>query len=157
MRVPEHKIFLMSSTRLQRLLLPPAVAILAVIVHLAAGQAQAVPGDGSGSGRRAWLESVEKLTPSQKQELFSFQRSLSLKTHAEQISILQSSERCVSAATDLDDLQSCRRKAMASRRALMTNNRDQAKAFNQKLGLPMPELNGDDKGGRRGRGSRQAL
>ncbi|MCP9884724.1 hypothetical protein KBY97_06240 [Synechococcus sp. ATX 2A4] len=155
----------MSTTRLQRLLLPPVAATLAVIVHLAAGQALAVPGAGPGAGggagpgagRKAWLESVEKLTPSQKQELFSFRRSQSLKTHAEQISILQNGERCITAATDMEALQACRQKAMESRRALMSKNRDQARAINQKLGLPMPEPKGDGKGGRRGWGGKQAL
>ncbi len=151
----------MSSTRLQRLLLPPVAATLAVILQMAAGQAQAVPGagtdDGPSAGRKAWLESVEKLTPSQKQELFNFRRSQSLKTHAEQISILQNGERCITAATNLEALQACRQQAMQSRRALMTRNRDQARAFSQKLGLPLPEPRGEGKGGRRGWGDKQAL
>lgn len=145
----------MPSTRLQRLLLPPVAATLAVIMHLAAGQAQTVPasgarpGDAPGAGRKARLESVEKLNPSQKQELFSFRRNQSLKTHAEQISILQSGERCVAAASNLESLQSCRQKSMESRSALMNKNRDQVRAFNQRLGLPVPQPKADGKGPRR--------
>lgn len=146
------------SLTLQRFLLPPAAAALALTLQIGSSQAQTTPAPQRPVGPRD-MERLQNLSESQKQELFSFQRSNGLKNHSAQIAILQKGERCISAAGTLEALQACRREEWTARRELMSRHREEARALYQRLGIPLPERRaGDGPGGaRRGWGTPQGL
>jgi hypothetical protein len=141
-----------SALTLQRFLLPPAAAALALTLQIASSQAQTAPVPQRPPGPRG-LEKLQNLSESQKQELFSFQRSSGLKIHAAQIAILQKGERCISAARTLEALRACRREEWTAKRELMSRHREEARALYQRLGIPLPERRqgpgpgGPDRGG----------
>ncbi len=126
------------SMTLQRWLLPPATAALAFALQVGAGQAQTapIPQKSPEAGRR--MEQLQKLTDSQKQELFSARRSIGLKSYPAQIAILQKGERCLSGARDLQELSACRQEESNTRRELMERNREELRTAYQRLGLSMP-------------------
>jgi hypothetical protein len=126
------------SLALQRFLLPPAAAALALTLQIGSSQAQTTPAPQRPVGPRS-MERLQNLSESQKQELFSFRRSNGLRTHAAQIAILQKGERCISAAGSLEALQACRREEWTAKRELMSRSRGEARALYQRLGIPLPE------------------
>ncbi|CAK6690449.1 hypothetical protein VB734_04450 [Synechococcus sp. BA-124 BA4] len=126
----------------QLVLIPPAAAALSMLLQVGSGQAQpgAAPGDRTSPTRI-------QLTPSQKNELFKGQRSLSLRAHADMIAILQKGQRCLDEARDLEALSACRQTERQAKRDLMNRNREEARALHQRLGLPVRD-------GRDGKGAR---
>ena len=128
--------------RAQLVLIPPAAAALAMLLQVGSSQAQT----GAAPSVRPAPTRIQ-LTPNQKSELFKGQRSLSLKAHSDQISILQKGERCLNEAKNLEALSACRQTERQARRELMNRNREEARALHQRLGLPVPQ-------GRRGDGPR---
>ena len=137
------------SVTLQRWLLPPVAAALAMAFQVAASQAQpqtqpAVPVTGP--------ERV-KLTDTQKQELFKARRGWALRDNAARMAILQKSDRCVQASTDLETLRGCLGDERMAERRLMETTRNDATALAQRLGIPMPEGRGPGKRGAWGRGT----
>ena len=135
------------SLTLQRWLLPPVAAALAMALQMGASQAQSQP-----SAQPPAQERV-KLTESQKQELFKARRGWALRDNAARMAILQKSDRCVQAATDLDSLRRCLGDDRLANRRLMETTRNDATALAQRLGIPMPERRGEDKRGPWGRGN----
>ncbi len=122
------------SQTLQRFLLPPAAATLALLLQVGSGQAQTgqTPSSSPGPAR-------PQLTEKQKSELFTARRDMALRTHAAQIAILQKGQRCVTASRDLEAFQACRKEEWQAQRSLMASNREEARAVYQRLGLPVPE------------------
>ncbi len=125
-----------TSVSVQRLLLPPVAAALALALHLGGAQAQTVPAPqaapGPGSERL-------NLTPAQRQELFSGRQSMALRTTAERIALLRQSERCLSGAKDLDGLRLCHQQERTAQRELMQRQRAEVAGLYQRLGLPAPQ------------------
>ena len=132
---------------LQRWLLPPAVAALALALQVGASKAQTDPSPQKSpeGGRR--MEQIQKLTDSQKRELFNARRSIGLRTYPAQIAILQKGERCLTTARDLQALMVCRQEESATRRELLGRNREEMRSAYTRLGLTLPE-----RGGRSGPG-----
>jgi hypothetical protein len=123
----------------QLLLMPPAAAVLAMLLQVGSGQAQT----GASPSTRPAPARIQ-LTPRQESELFQGQRTLSLRAHSDQIAILQKGERCLGEAKDLKALSSCRQTERQARRELMTRNREEARALHQRLGLPAPKRGWSD-------------
>ncbi len=119
---------------IQRVLLPPAAAALALVLQVGGGQAQTGPAPDT-APRRPPVE----LSETQKAELFRARRDLSLRTYTSQMAILQKGERCVRAARELEALLLCRREEGQARRELINANRQEARAVFERLGLPIPE------------------
>ena len=135
------------SLTLQRWLLPPVAAALAMALQMGASQAQTQP-----SAQPPTQERV-KLTESQKQELFKARRGWALRDNAARMAILQKSDRCVQAATDLETLRRCLGDERMANRRLMETTRNDATALAQRLGIPMPEGRGEGKRGPWAQGS----
>lgn len=80
-----------------------------------------------------------RLTPAQQQKIFPEQRALLLKDQRARTAILQSGERCVSAATGAEALRTCRKQ---ERRASQ-NQRQQfwaeMRSLYERNGIPLPE------------------
>lgn len=121
------------SLTLQRWLLPPVAAALAMALQVGASQAQSQP-----SPKPPGQERV-KLTESQKLELFKAHRGWALRDNAGRIAILQKSDQCVKAAPDLETLRGCLGDERKASRSLMEITRNDATALAQRLGIPKPE------------------
>jgi hypothetical protein len=79
-----------------------------------------------------------RLTPAQQQKLFPERRRLSLEATQARIAILEKHQRCLSAASTPQALQSCQKE---ERKALMTQRQQQRNAMKQlfeRNGIPMP-------------------
>jgi hypothetical protein len=132
------------SLTLQRWLLPPVAAALAMALQVGASQAQTNPSPQPPAQERV------KLTENQKQELFKARRGWALRDNAARMAVLQQSDRCVQAATDLEALRRCLGDERMANRRLMETTRNDATALAQRLGIPMPEGRGEGKRGRWG-------
>lgn len=130
----------LSSVAVQRWLLPPTAALLALALQMGGAHAQQGPAPGSkpdpGPGGR--IESLN-LTPAQRQELFTGRRSMALSTTSARIAVLQQSERCLNAARDLNALRQCQVQERTAQRELMERKRAEVASLYQRLGLPAPE------------------
>ncbi|MCP9850006.1 hypothetical protein [Cyanobium sp. Morenito 9A2] len=129
----------LSSLSVQRWLLPPVAAALALALQTGDAQAQIAPTPQGAAGPRT--ERLN-LTPAQSQELFSGRKSMALRTTSARLTFLQQSERCLSGAKDLDGLRSCQQQERTAQRELMQRNRTEVAALYQRLGLPVPQPRG---------------
>ncbi|MCP9916415.1 hypothetical protein [Cyanobium sp. ATX 6F1] len=125
-----------SSVSVQRLLLPPVAAALALALQLGGAQAQTAPTPQGSMGPR---QEALNLTPAQREGLFSGRKSMALRTASERIALLQQSERCLSGARDLDGLRTCQQQERSAQRELMERKRAEVTALYQRLGLPAPQ------------------
>ena len=96
------------------------------------------------SGAPALAQSPQKLTPirltpAQQQKLFPERRRLDLEATQARIAILEKHQRCLTAASTAQALQTCQKE---ERQALMTQRQQQRNAMKQlfeRNGIPMPK------------------
>jgi hypothetical protein len=124
-----------SSVSLQRWLLPPVAAALALALQMGGDNAlaQQTPAPQAGPGARP---ETLNLTPAQRQQLFESRRALEKKSHAGRIAILQEADRCITAATDAQGYRQCEQKEQQARQELRTNLRTELQAMRSQFGLP---------------------
>ncbi|MEB3200522.1 MAG: hypothetical protein VKK62_08355 [Synechococcaceae cyanobacterium] len=94
------------------------------------------------------------LDPAQKQQLFEQQKQLQLRHQRDRLRLLQTSERCVSAATSSEQLRSCKREERQANMQLRSRHRDELRAMLQRYGITLPERGQGQRGGRSGGGGR---
>ena len=80
-------------------------------------------------------DSRPKLSPEQKQELFTAKRAWEIKSHDRRIAILQEAQRCIKAAQDLQSYRACEKSEGEARRALRKEARETLNATRIKLGI----------------------
>lgn len=131
------------SLTLQRWLLPPTAAGLAMLLQVGSGKAQTSPAPAGPSPAAERM----KLSESQKQEIFKSRHSWALRDNAAQMAILKDNERCLKAAADIEALRRCRSEQRQALREVMKTTRSETRALAERLGIPMPEGRGQ---GRRG-------
>lgn len=130
----------LSSVSVQRWLLPPVAAVLALALQVGGGaQAQQAPTPQPGPGARP---ETLNLTPAQRQELFTSRKASALGATSARISLLQQTERCLNAARDLDALRQCQVQERTAQRELMQRKRAEMASLYQRLGLPAPKPRG---------------
>lgn len=127
----------LSSVSVQRWLLPPVAAALAMALQLGGGaQAQTAPAQQGASAPRSEALS---LTPAQRQELFNGRKSMAMRTTSTRMTLLQQNERCLTGAKDLEGLRTCQQQERSAQRELMQRNRTEMASLYQRLGLPAPQ------------------
>ncbi|MEI6830433.1 MAG: hypothetical protein WCK64_11405 [Synechococcaceae cyanobacterium ELA445] len=131
-----------SSVSLQRWLLPPVAAALALALQMGGDNAlaQQTPAPQAGPGARP---ETLNLTPAQRQELFNGRKSMALGTTSARIALLQQTERCLNGARDLDALRQCQVQERTAQRELMERKRTEVASLYQRLGLPAPQPRGE--------------
>ncbi|MBE9154751.1 hypothetical protein [Cyanobium sp. LEGE 06113] len=95
----------------------------------------------------------ERLTPAQREKIFPERKALTLKLQKERSQIQQKSERCVSGASNQQELRSCRKDERKANQKLRAQYRDEMRKIYERNGIEAP-VGGPGKG-RRG-GKRQA-
>lgn len=124
----------------QRLLRPGvSLLLLGLLGAPAAGWAQQNPRGGS-------LQM--NLDPAQKQQLFTQQKQLQLQHQRERMQLLQTSERCVSAAGTSEQLRTCKRDERQAYMQLRNRHRDAMRTMLERFGITLPERGGKPGGGR---------
>ena len=102
------------------------------------------------SGADGARQQLKQLSPSQQQQLFAQDRDLQLRFLRERIQLLKSGERCLTSATNLDQLRNCKREERQANMDLRRRHHQDLQAMLQRYGVKLPDRPG--KGGRWGRG-----
>ena len=112
------------------------------------GNPQTLPVQPSGPG---WgRQQLKRLSPSQQQQLFRQERDLQVRFGRDRIALLESAERCLKAATNLDRMHNCKRQERQANMELRRRHIQELRALLQPYGITLPERPG--KGGRWGGG-----
>ncbi|MFM7674600.1 MAG: hypothetical protein ACKO5F_03200 [Synechococcus sp.] len=120
----------------------PVIASLSLLAPpvVLSQTAMAAPGAGAGGGgAREPLQERLKLTPAQAKELFTARQALERRGIQTRQGILQSSQRCIEAAKDLQSLGACKRTERESYASLLQKERQETRAMLQKMGIQLPE------------------
>jgi len=123
------------------LLQPLRIAVLAaVLVSTGVAMAQGSPSD---AGRP---------TPAQMQKIFPDQKRLAISDQRARIAILQSGERCLSAAGSSEALRACMKQQREASQRQRQQNRASMKALFERNGIAMPQWGKGDRKGTWGEG-----
>lgn len=106
------------------------------------------PGWGAGGRVR---QQLQQLSPSQQQQLFAREKQMQLRFLRDRMQLLQSGERCLTAATSLDQLRNCKREERQTNMELRRKHVQEMRTTLQRFGITVPERPG--KGGRWGGGA----
>lgn len=123
------------------LLQPLRIAVLAVVLG-STGVAMAQSGP-SGAGRP---------TPAQMQKIFPDQKRLAISDQQARIAILQSGERCLSAAGSSEALRTCMKQQREASQRHRQQHRASMKALFERNGITMPQWGKGDRKGTWGEG-----
>jgi hypothetical protein len=123
------------------LLQPLRIAVLAAVIG-STGVAMAQSGP-SEAGRP---------TPAQMQKIFPEQKRLAISDHQARIAILQSGERCLSAAGSSDALWACMKAQRDATQRQREQHRAAMKALLERNGIPLPQWSKGDRKGKWGEG-----
>ena len=123
------------------LLQPLRIAVLAAVLG-SSGIALAQSGP-SEAGRP---------TPAQMQKIFPEQKRLAISDHQARIAILQSGERCLSAAGSSDALRACMKAQRDATQRQREQHRAAIKALLERNGIPLPQWGKGDRKGAWGEG-----
>lgn len=95
-------------------------------------------------------QQLKQLSPSQQQQLFRPERDLQVRFGRDRIALLESAERCLKAATNLDQMHNCKRQERQANMELRRRHIQELRALLQPYGITLPVRPG--KGGRWGGG-----
>lgn len=101
-----------------------------------------VPGDRRGwaERRQQEVEAIARLSPSQRREFFNARRSLERRQADQQISLLNSTERCLEQARGTQAVQACLQQELRQRLQQQRQQRSELGQLRQRFGLPaLPE------------------
>ena len=119
-------VFMAFTHRWRRALLIPCVALTAAALQQTGGLAEAAP------GRRM---PEQKLTQSQKQQLFQARRSWGLRSYDQRLALLKSGQSCLERAQTPEAGKTCMKQQQQARRRLMEQGRQVVNAERRRLGL----------------------
>ena len=119
-------VFMAFTHRWRRALLIPCVALTAAALQQTGGLAEAAP------GRRM---PEQKLTQSQKQQLFQARRSWGLRSYDQRLALLKSGQSCLERAQTPEAGKTCMKRQQQARRRLMEQGRQVVNAERRRLGL----------------------
>ncbi len=91
-------------------------------------------------------------TPAQMQKIFPEQKRLAIRDHQARIAILQSGERCLSAAGSSDALRACMKAQRDATQLQREQHRAAMKALLERNGIPLPQWGKGDRKGPWGEG-----
>ena len=114
------------TNRWRRVLLIPCVALTAAALQQTGGLAEAAP------GRRM---PEQKLTQSQKQQLFQARRNWGLSSYDQRLALLKSGQSCLERAQTPEAGKTCMKQQQQARRRLMEQGRQVVNAERRRLGL----------------------
>ncbi|MBD2548333.1 hypothetical protein H6G65_01785 [Microcystis elabens FACHB-917] len=119
------------------LLQPLRVALLAMVLgSTGAAMAQSDPSQ------------IRRPTPAQMQAIFPEQKRLAISDQRARIAILQSGERCLSAAGSSEALRTCMKQQRDNSQRQREQHRAAMRALFERNGIPLPQWGkGDRKGG----------
>lgn len=123
------------------LLQPLRIAVLAAVLG-STGVALAQSGP-SEAGRP---------TPAQMQKIFPEQKRLAISDHQARIAILQSGERCLSAAGSSEALRACMKQQREASQRQREQHRTSMKALFERNGIAMPQWGKGERKGKWGEG-----
>ncbi|MEA5442571.1 hypothetical protein [Cyanobium gracile] len=123
------------------LLQPLRIAVLAAVLG-STGVAMAQSGP-SEAGRP---------TPAQMQKIFPEQKRLAISDHQARIAILQTGERCLSAAASSEALRACMKQQRETSQRQRQQHRAAMQALFQRNGIPLPQWGKGDRKGKWGEG-----
>ncbi|MCT0208789.1 hypothetical protein [Synechococcus sp. CS-1332] len=123
------------------LLQPLRIAVLAAVLG-STGVALAQSGP-SEAGRP---------TPAQMQKIFPEQKRLAISDHQARIAILQSGERCLSAAGSSEALRACMKQQREASQRQREQHRASMKALFERNGIAMPQWGKGERKGKWGEG-----
>ena len=130
-----------------RLLIPYPDASGASLTQVP-GNPQALPIQPPGPG--GMRQQLKQLSPSQQQQLFTQQRDLQARFMRDRIQLLQGSERCLKATTNLDQMHNCKRQERQANMDLRRRHGQDMTAMLRRFGITLPDR--PPKGGRWGQG-----
>ena len=93
----------------------------------------------------------ERLTPAQKEKIFPERKALSVKQQKERSQIQQKSQRCVSAASNQQQLRNCRKDERKANQELRAQYREGMRKIYERNGIEAP-VGGPGKGRKGGKG-----
>lgn len=91
-------------------------------------------------------------TPAQLQKIFPEQKRLAVSDHQARIAILQSGERCLSAAGGSEALRTCMKQERDAYQRQRQQHRAAMKALLERNGIPLPQWGKGDRKGNWGEG-----
>ena len=130
--LPLH-VFIVSLAPLGRLgLIASSAAVLTALAPLPPLQAQYVYGDSDPVA----LRREQRLSDSQKDELFRAYKSWKQRSYNQRVSIINEERRCIDGARNHMDFRSCIRDTKVARQALREEKRSYLNPVRRRVGLP---------------------
>ncbi|MFY8150190.1 MAG: hypothetical protein ACOVNL_13365 [Prochlorococcaceae cyanobacterium] len=117
----------------------PVIAALSLLAPPVVLSQASFAGPGQPPEGREPLQERLKLTPAQARELFTARQAMERRGIQTRQGILQSSQRCIDAAKDLQSLGACKRTERESYASLLQKERQETRALLQKMGVQLPE------------------